>query len=161
MPVLPLFKLLTAVSHVITRRVQGSLCGVITFSTHTAPTHERHYKSGLNVLFQCFAYLPTTPIRKELEMNLLCPGLWGAHLYPIYRPTFRTTSSFSDQFCFWGIPIPCQLPLWQMKTFFTVFYFPGTSTVKPRWARQLKLRNGGEACSSKRQASWKNWPRAA
>lgn len=75
MPVLPLFKLLAAASHVITRRVRGILCGVITFSTHTAPAHERDYKSGLNVLFQRFAYLPTTPIRKELEMNLVCPGI--------------------------------------------------------------------------------------
>ena len=74
MQVLPLFSLLTSASRAITRvfRVDWEH-----FSTPITPIHGCNFKSRHNVLFQCFAYLPTTIIRKKLEINLVCPGIWG------------------------------------------------------------------------------------
>lgn len=134
------------------------------------PIHECNFKYGHNVLFTLRICLQQWSGKNEkwtwFELKFGATQ-WGQSIF------IPRTGSFSEP-CpplmtmpvqSWRNPGPCLLPLLQIQTrpiyLQCGFYFLGTSTVKPRWASQLKLRNRVKVSSSKQQANWKNWPWAA
>lgn len=109
--------------------------------------------------------LPFPVIGKELKMKSVWTTMWGQYSgdgvhHPVHRHRLRAVfflacaqaQNPSSRFCFHRGE--------QFSLIHSAFYFLGTSTVNPRWAQpsQLTLRDWGEACSSKQQTNWKNWP---